>query len=660
MKRGFCIIIVSFIIMQAAAAFAVPANSRRSLIVTQPDGSTFLAVTHGDEFQNWVSSEADGYIVIYDNATKSWNFAVNTNGVTTASSVMYGVNATPPANAAKDFLPSVAASAQRSSRMSRYRAAESSATAARWTPRAAPLSGDSNLLVVRLTFENTRNSKDTDLTDVAITSADIKKEVFGDTLSVKKYYADQSKQRFNVVSALGNGQIMEIDVKSTDLSGDVYQKGVHPGKFIAYNTDPNQHKNEVAFVQSMMKLVQEKLGDKKFDFSKYDKNGDKKITEDELAVYFVLAGFEDSGTNKIKTDKSISIWAHQWFSLYGSSDGDDSRVQMEGGYTLALWAMNGEVTAMRQGDKNEFYRMPVTGTMCHELGHQLCSLPDLYDTSYFNNGVGVYSLMAGGCDGFAKGEYSGARPVNLDAWSRYYLGWDSPKSVTGTAAAATVKIGKQSYGEGSSCASVMVNGPKSLPYQYYLMEVRDRSTETGGWDAGLYGIISDDQAAAAKGVLLIHADETVGSGSLAQGNDINALYKDESRKEQLNAHQGIMSVWPYEDSRAKTPEKLTIAEEYALWYKGNANAKASGLTPDSAFAWLISKFYKTIDSASVDEYSGISLTNFSEPADEMTATLAMAEEQPSSGGSSGGCAAGAYGVVLLAAIPFIIRRNKNR
>lgn len=43
-------------------------------------------------------------------------------------------------------------------------------------------------------------------------------------------------------------------------------------------------------------------------------------------------------------------------------------------------------------------------------------------------GMGMFSLMSNGCDGAKKEETAGTRPVNLDAWSRYYLGWEMPNA----------------------------------------------------------------------------------------------------------------------------------------------------------------------------------------------------------------------------------------
>ena len=58
------------------------------------------------------------------------------------------------------------------------------------------------------------------------------------------------------------------------------------------------------------------------------------------------------------------------------------------------------------------------GVIAHELGHRPLGLPDLYDTDYSSEGLGNWSLMAGG-----SWNGGGAIPAHLDAWSKIRLGF---------------------------------------------------------------------------------------------------------------------------------------------------------------------------------------------------------------------------------------------
>jgi immune inhibitor A len=74
---------------------------------------------------------------------------------------------------------------------------------------------------------------------------------------------------------------------------------------------------------------------------------------------------------------------------------------------------------------------PSVGVFAHEFSHVL-GLPDLYDYGYDSEGVGMYSLMAGGSYGrdMQDRNYSGNSPVYPDAWSKTYLGYVDPIEVT--------------------------------------------------------------------------------------------------------------------------------------------------------------------------------------------------------------------------------------
>ncbi len=63
------------------------------------------------------------------------------------------------------------------------------------------------------------------------------------------------------------------------------------------------------------------------------------------------------------------------------------------------------------------------GVFCHEYGHAL-GLPDLYDTDYSSQGIGVWGLMGGGSWN------TPSKPAHMICWSRYKLGWITPIEVS--------------------------------------------------------------------------------------------------------------------------------------------------------------------------------------------------------------------------------------
>ena len=74
-------------------------------------------------------------------------------------------------------------------------------------------------------------------------------------------------------------------------------------------------------------------------------------------------------------------------------------------------------------------RRETIGVFAHEYGHAL-GLPDLYDTDYSSNGIGDWSLMAGGSHNYIV--RGGDSPAHLDAWCKYSLRWVTPTQVSGT------------------------------------------------------------------------------------------------------------------------------------------------------------------------------------------------------------------------------------
>jgi M6 family metalloprotease-like protein len=80
----------------------------------------------------------------------------------------------------------------------------------------------------------------------------------------------------------------------------------------------------------------------------------------------------------------------------------------------------------------DFFVGALNGTLTHESGHQF-GLPDLYDTYYFFPSVGVWDLMDSGDSqpiGIGDTDVHGLIPGGLSAWSRFFLGLETPLVVS--------------------------------------------------------------------------------------------------------------------------------------------------------------------------------------------------------------------------------------
>ncbi len=186
------------------------------------------------------------------------------------------------------------------------------------------------------------------------------------------------------------------------------------------------------------------------DFSQFDRNNDGYI--DAIFVIHAGPGAEETGNPN-------DIWSHAWY--------------IPGNLTVD------GVIARKYSMEPENGRMGVFG---HEYGHNL-GLPDLYDTDYSSEGLGNWSMMAGGSWG-----NNGRTPSHFDVWCKYKLGFISPNNVLNiinNAPFSPVEDLPVAY-------RLWTNGSSSS--QYFLVEYREKKK----FDSYLPG----------EGLLIFHIDET--------------------------------------------------------------------------------------------------------------------------------------------------------
>ncbi|MBL7191732.1 M6 family metalloprotease domain-containing protein [bacterium] len=127
------------------------------------------------------------------------------------------------------------------------------------------------------------------------------------------------------------------------------------------------------------------------------------------AMFFIHDGAgAETGAN--------NIWSHSWNMLYltGSNFYTDDPCANGGPIKIGPYIIQPSV--------NGSGGMIEIGVFCHEFGHAL-GLPDLYDTDYSSEGIGVWGLMSGGSWN------TPAKPSHMISWSRYKLGWIDPIEV---------------------------------------------------------------------------------------------------------------------------------------------------------------------------------------------------------------------------------------
>ena len=198
------------------------------------------------------------------------------------------------------------------------------------------------------------------------------------------------------------------------------------------------------------------LADPYVNFASYAVSG-------QVQGLFVVHTGRGAETDSSKRDW---IWSHKW--------GLNTHAMTVDGVTVNLYSMEPEYV-FSPGDST-------IGVFCHEYGHVL-GLPDLYDTDYTSEGLGNWSLMAGG----SWNGSSGTSPAHPDAWSKIQLGWVAPNLPTVGVLGASIP-----NAEGNPFAyKLWTNGAPGS--EYFLLENRQRRL----FDAGL----------PSAGILLYHVDE---------------------------------------------------------------------------------------------------------------------------------------------------------
>ncbi|MBQ1406525.1 MAG: M6 family metalloprotease domain-containing protein [Eubacterium sp.] len=328
-------------------------------------------------------------------------------------------------------------------------------------------------------------------------------EIFSGTRSLSKYYSDMSLGQFTftpVIESSKYGTDGNTNTKDAANDGIIHVKlSTNHDEWTTSYDFPESYPYDKSEMEALSAAIS--AASAYMDFSAYDSNNDGKIDNSELAVGFVVAGYE-AATGNISGRENLSLWSHAWSfseaaSIYGSSyvmpavptaDG----VKVDGFIAISELSYNYNHEAFDQA--------PIS-ILAHELGHYI-GLPDLYDTTGINHNPwsgytpGYLSLMDDGAYGYDENGYYS--PYSLDIWSRIHLGWITPQVVSDPADETQVSIaGSMSTGTGTKALKITTDREN----EYYLAENR-RFT---GWDVrlgGEYGGCSD-------GIVLWHIDDDI-------------------------------------------------------------------------------------------------------------------------------------------------------
>ena len=340
------------------------------------------------------------------------------------------------------------------------------------------------------------------------------------------------------------------------------------------------------------------------DFERYDANGDAILTPKELAVGICIAGYDASPyANPGRSDIPV-VWPHA-----GKLATSDVQAVQADGMHLDSYIAIAEYLSFDEGEPVTVEREP-TGIIYHELGHYL-DLPDLYALNA-NAGsslwgayrVGRLSLMDNG--GWAQvadvTSPTGMRykPVALDAWSRYALGWQIPQVVTESGDYLLTSQSSQ-----SGYTQLLI--PTLDPEQYFLLENRQPT----GQDEGLIAGFSNGNPRG--GIVVWHIDKKA-----------YRLYGAANEANNTTHVPAIMAMFFERSGSAFTADwQHTTPDLFQPFYDATSCAENLG----DANAVIELPLYGDIETGPGDRFSsGIRLSFSSVSAEEMTVHVELPGE----------------------------------
>jgi M6 family metalloprotease-like protein len=302
---------------------------------------------------------------------------------------------------------------------------------------------------------------------------------FGATKSVKDYYREVSYHQLDLVPAEET-----FGTINDGIVGWIKLPYAHPNPGEEINIGNEDIVEDVLF-----------FADKYVDFLAFDKNGNGALSTRELLVIIIVAGYEASyATLSGGATCAPSVWSH--VASFGTERAPiQDGVRILSGEHSGAYAQSGEWHCSTDDDPGHAATL---GVLAHEVGHLLGEgAPDLYDRDGSSAGVGNWDLMGNGAwNGI---EVPGDTPAHMSAWTKYYLGWVTPRLVTSPLREAAIPRAEASA-EGIYQLLENPSGNdwmgSDLPGEgeYFLIENRQKI----GYDAALPG----------AGLLIWHVDES--------------------------------------------------------------------------------------------------------------------------------------------------------
>lgn len=436
---------------------AAPADPEY-LILTQPDGYTFVAQQWGDEHLNGFVTETNHVI---RQEGDWWVYSENLPQID--GSAIQSVNTLFVGQVSTEGLPT------RDQMVSTEIREQSIVSGVNALP--IQYQGNQPVIVILASFSDRKGT---------YPASTFQQTVFGNGKSVVDYFRVASFGKLNLVPAAEtHGTVNDGVIGWIDLGYN------HPNPQYSINSA-----NQKITVDALT------LANEYIDYAQFDSNNDGVITSNELHIIIVVAGYETATSGTL----TPGVWGHNWSVNINPPVLDG--VRLVDGNKRGSYSQVGEIHRDH----------PATiGAIVHELGHDI-NWPDLYDTGVPSwDGVGYWSVMGHGLWNSLPGEYRGMTPALPDAFLKYYQGWIDPVVIDPASVNAAMLQANASatnpiaYLIGSNPGGVdWIFFRQSGVGKYFLVENR----QPVSYDAALPG----------SGLAVWHIDETVVYNNFANDN----------------------------------------------------------------------------------------------------------------------------------------------
>ena len=328
-------------------------------------------------------------------------------------------------------------------------------------------------------------------------------KIFGyNDKELNNYFQEVSKKKFKLVKAeetddIANDGIIKVHLNKNHLDTDI---------------------NSIFFAQNLFNDLNEAIAksDTYIDYSKYDLNNDGYITTNELAVIFVIAGYEDAFEGRHVTN---GVWGHQ-------SAMSTDIAPVADGVKLFNKSENGKYAVFGELHDETSPHIATIGIIAHELGHAIFNLPDLYNTTGSTGGIGYFGLMGAGLwTTKDNNENPGDTPAHLCAWSKTFVGWVTPIELQNTST-KLIQTSSKDYN--------VIKIPISANH-YYLLENRNDS----GYDRGL----RESGKMFQGGVAIWHINQEKLTVDYFESNTVNSNTSDKG-VDLVEANEPLLDIIP--------------------------------------------------------------------------------------------------------------------